>query len=291
MTRGKMLISVVLLVVLTGLSLFRPAFTESLRAVVLSDMDYRGVFLQVGQWLSGDVEAAAQDPREPTGQEGACPVMRLPALEDVRAAEMARIRPVSVPAEALSEPTSPPSAEPETTENPVQEAEPPTAAEQALAVFLESQAAFSDYAVPENVSYSAEELPFACCTPVSGYRSSGFGYRNHPIAGEVKYHYGTDLAVSTGTPISAFADGTVIFAGEEPGYGLYVILEHAQGYRTLYAHCSQLLVQAGETVTCGTQIALSGATGQVTGPHLHFELMRDGVYLNPELYINSYEGV
>ena len=69
------------------------------------------------------------------------------------------------------------------------------------------------------------------------------------------------------------------------GYGNYVKLGHAGGYATLYGHCSKLLVRAGQTVTLGQPIALVGATGKATGPHLHFELMHDGYYYNPEFYL------
>ena len=107
----------------------------------------------------------------------------------------------------------------------------------------------------------------------------------HPIQGVVKFHYGTDFAASAGTDVLAFADGTVLAAGQDAGYGNYVKIDHGNGYVTLYGHCSELLVSAGQTVQRGERIALVGATGQATGPHLHFELMHDGVYLNPEFYL------
>ena len=101
----------------------------------------------------------------------------------------------------------------------------------------------------------------------------------------MKFHYGTDFAVWTGTEVHCFADGCVAFAGEEAGYGKYLIVDHAEGCRTLYAHCQTLMASAGEEVAAGQVIALSGSSGRVTGPHLHFELQRDGVYLNPEYYV------
>ena len=129
------------------------------------------------------------------------------------------------------------------------------------------------------------ELPFAHASPVAGYTSSGFGYRLHPLENKVKFHYGTDFAANSGTAVCAFADGTVLAAGQDDGYGNYVKIRHADGYTTLYGHCSKLLVRAGETVTMGQEIALVGATGKATGPHLHFELMHDGYYYNPEFYL------
>lgn len=157
----------------------------------------------------------------------------------------------------------------------------------AVQAFLESQKAFSDYALPEDVSYDYLTFPASHTVPVAGYNSSGFGYRLHPIHGEVRFHYGTDFAAWTGESILCFADGTVSFAGYCDSYGNYITVDHAEGWQSLYAHCSALYVSAGDTVTAGQLIALVGDTGLVTGPHLHFELSRNGVYVNPEYYVNS----
>ena len=180
------------------------------------------------------------------------------------------------------EPESPP-ADSEAAPLPDDSEEEPAA----VAAFLESQLPFRDYALPENVDYVYEPLPFDYAVPVSGRGSSGFGYRLHPLQNVVKFHYGTDIAANTGDDILAFADGTVLMAGFDAGYGNYLILDHGGGWHSLYAHCSYLGVTAGETVTRGQPIARVGATGQVTGPHLHFELTRGGVYRNPEYYING----
>lgn len=158
---------------------------------------------------------------------------------------------------------------------------------EAMAVFLASQEEFAAYAIPANVTYEYSELPFAYASPVSGYESSGFGYRVHPIQGVVKFHYGTDLAAWTGENVCAFADGTVTFAGYSDSYGYYITIDHGGGWSSLYAHCSALYAEYGESVDRGEVIALVGDTGLATGPHLHFELMADGVYVNPEYYINS----
>ena len=101
----------------------------------------------------------------------------------------------------------------------------------------------------------------------------------------VKFHYGTDFAANSGTAVCAFAAGTVLAAGIFFFLLMLVKRCHADGYTTLYGHCSKLLVRAGETVTAGQEIALVGATGKATGPHLHFELMHDGYYCNPEFYL------
>jgi len=115
--------------------------------------------------------------------------------------------------------------------------------------------------------------------------TSGFGYRDHPLDGVVKFHYGTDLGAYDGDAITAFADGKVLSVQELNGYGLTVLLEHTGGFSTLYAHCSQILVKQGDSVKCGDRIALVGHTGVVTGPHLHFEIIYNGKYLNPEFYL------
>lgn len=157
---------------------------------------------------------------------------------------------------------------------------------EAVQVFLDSQADYADYSLPANVSYEMPELPFDHSAPVIGYNSSGFGYRFHPVYNEVRFHYGTDVAAYTGEPIYAFADGTVTTAAYSNSYGNYIVITHIDGWQSLYAHCSSLLVESGTYVSCGDQIALVGATGVVTGPHLHFELTCDGVYTNPEYYVN-----
>lgn len=167
---------------------------------------------------------------------------------------------------------------------PTEETDEPQLPE-AVSAFLESQAEFSDYDLPDNVSYDFTPFPEQYSTPVAGYNSSGFGYRLHPIHGDVRFHYGTDFAAWTGESILCFADGTVSFAGYCDSYGNYITVDHADGWRSLYAHCSALYVSAGQSVSAGELIALVGDTGLVTGPHLHFELTQNGVYTNPEYYV------
>ena len=124
-------------------------------------------------------------------------------------------------------------------------------------------------------------------SPVLAVESSGFGWRNHPIENEERFHYGVDLAADTGTTVKAFAAGTVDYIGESDVYGQYLQLDHGNGIKSFYAHCSRLCVQQGQPVAAGEKVAESGATGDVTGPHLHFELKRDGVRINPEYYIET----
>jgi Peptidase family M23 len=127
--------------------------------------------------------------------------------------------------------------------------------------------------------------------PVTGgFISSDFGSReHHPIKGYVPagHHDGYDFAVGTGSPIRAAMSGTVTFAGWRGGYGKTVILAHEGGYATLYGHASELQVAEGQRVTQGDVIALVGSTGISTGPHLHYELRKNGVAIDPGTFIND----
>lgn len=144
---------------------------------------------------------------------------------------------------------------------------------------------YSDENVPANVCMEQNILDFDYCTPVCGVLSSGFGYREHPIEGEEKFHYGIDIAADPGTEIDCFAGGSVTAVGESSSYGKYLIVSHKDGYSTLYAHCSKITVSSGTKVSEGQKIAEVGETGLCTGPHLHFELHWKGEYLNPIYYV------
>jgi murein DD-endopeptidase MepM/ murein hydrolase activator NlpD len=94
-------------------------------------------------------------------------------------------------------------------------------------------------------------------------------------------HPGVDIAIATDSYIRAAGSGQVLRVGEDPLYGLFVVLEHGEGYQTVYAHASTILVERGLTVRRGEVIALTGSTGQSTAPHLHFEVLLDGVPVDP----------
>lgn len=99
--------------------------------------------------------------------------------------------------------------------------------------------------------------------------------------GEGGDHSGLDIAVPADSYVRAAGAGRVLRVGEDPVYGLFVVLEHAEGYQSVYAHAAELLVGRGDSVLKGEVIALSGSTGQSTAPHLHFEILLDGVPVNP----------
>jgi murein DD-endopeptidase MepM/ murein hydrolase activator NlpD len=150
------------------------------------------------------------------------------------------------------------------------------------------QPVYTGPALPENCTMEDMNLGLdETTTPVMGIVSSGFGYRVHPIDGETKFHYGTDVAADVGTPVYAFADGVVDFIGESEAYGQYIQLRHDAGVTTFYAHCSKLCAKKGQKVAMGDVIALVGESGNTTGPHLHLEIRLDGEYLNPVNYIDT----
>lgn len=163
----------------------------------------------------------------------------------------------------------------------------PSELPEVVSAFLARQAAYSDYSLPDNVDYTYLSLPFEYAVPVAGRQSSGFGYRLHPILQIVRFHFGTDVAANAGETIAAFADGTVLFAGYDESFGWHLKIDHGNGWVSHYCHCSKLLVRCEQVVSMGDAVALVGSTGLATGPHLHFELTKDGVYLNPEYYINA----
>ena len=117
--------------------------------------------------------------------------------------------------------------------------------------------------------------------PVSGRVSSGFGNRFHPILGYTRFHAGLDLAAAYGSPIVAAADGRVVSAGWSGGYGNLVRIAHVGGIQTMYGHMSRIVAAPGSMVRQGQLIGYVGSTGLSTGPHLHYEVLKDGRAVNP----------
>jgi len=138
--------------------------------------------------------------------------------------------------------------------------------------------------------YIAEQKDIYLATPVGwpapGLISSSYGYRAHPKYGDEKFHSGLDISVPLETPVKATADGIVSFAGWTPGGGNTVVVEHGHGFSTAYAHNRKMLVKVGQRVTRGEKIALSGSTGVSTGPHIHYEVWKNGRHVNPNTFLS-----
>ncbi len=121
--------------------------------------------------------------------------------------------------------------------------------------------------------------------PAQGWTSSLFGYRPNPFTGKTVLHAGLDIASNVGTPIIAPADGVIINATYEEGYGKVLEIDHGYGVTTRYAHCSQIFARVGQAVKRFDVVASVGNTGRSTGPHLHYEVRVGGIPRNPLLYI------
>ncbi|MEZ5877051.1 MAG: M23 family metallopeptidase [Tepidamorphaceae bacterium] len=117
--------------------------------------------------------------------------------------------------------------------------------------------------------------------------SSGFGPRTDPFLGKPAMHQGLDFRASKGEEVMAAGAGTVLSAGRHGGYGNMVEIDHGQGLTSRYAHLSRIMVKAGDIVTPGQLIGKVGSTGRSTGPHLHFEVRRNGAARNPITYIRA----
>jgi murein DD-endopeptidase MepM/ murein hydrolase activator NlpD len=126
--------------------------------------------------------------------------------------------------------------------------------------------------------------------PVAAPVSSPFGWRSDPFHGATRFHRGVDIAAAYGREVPAAGTGQVVFAGEQGGYGHTVVIEHAGGIRTRYAHLSSLQVETGQQVSEGTIVGRVGTSGRSTGPHLHFEVLQDGKPVDPARAATRYAG-
>jgi len=122
---------------------------------------------------------------------------------------------------------------------------------------------------------------------VDGWISSAYGYRNDPFSGKRQFHHGVDFAGAEGSPIFTVASGIVANVKEHPQYGNMLEIDHGNGYITRYAHTSKILVEVGQVVKRGQQVAEIGNTGRSTGPHVHFEVIKEGNTINPSNMIGG----
>jgi len=154
---------------------------------------------------------------------------------------------------------------------------------QQIRITIESVGEIREYLKTERDTYVATPKGF----PVSGDISSPYGNRQHPRSGRADFHSGIDISTSPGNPVKATADGIVSFAGWSGGSGNLVVLEHGHGFSTFYAHNRKVNVRVGEKVKRGDVIANAGSTGNSTGPHVHYEIWKDGKPVNPINYMRG----
>jgi murein DD-endopeptidase MepM/ murein hydrolase activator NlpD len=138
------------------------------------------------------------------------------------------------------------------------------------------------------MSRSLSERVMPSGRPVEdGWLSSRYGKRNDPFTGKQDFHNGLDFAGKKGSEVIAVGDGVVSWAGKKSGYGQLIEINHGNGYSTRYGHNQSHMVKVGDTVKKGQQIALMGSTGRSTGPHVHFEVLRNGKKVNPSGFIGE----
>ena len=118
-----------------------------------------------------------------------------------------------------------------------------------------------------------------------GWISSNYGWRSSPVSGKRQFHKGVDIPARTGEPVIAVADGVVIKSEKQAAYGNVIEINHGDGVRTLYAHNSKNLVSVGASVSKGDKIAEVGSTGRSTGPHVHFQVFKNGRVVNPKPFL------
>ncbi|MDF1535932.1 MAG: M23 family metallopeptidase [bacterium] len=154
---------------------------------------------------------------------------------------------------------------------------------------LQTEVSIQERSFQELVEYLEDQKSLLSSTPsiwpVKGWLTSTFGYRTSPFTGRRELHKGLDIATRSNTPIISPADGLVVFAGREGGFGNMIIVDHGYGIMTRYGHCSSLEAKLGDKVKRGDVVARVGSTGRSTGPHLHYEVAVNGVAINPNRYI------
>jgi len=156
-------------------------------------------------------------------------------------------------------------------------------------VSAEFEASSQQLSVLESMLFEQElELKSQPTTrPSDGFVTSGFGYRMHPILGGRAHHNGIDFDANTGDPVRSAGNGLVKYAGWKNGFGNVVEIDHQNGYVTVYAHNSAFTVKEGDVVRAGQMVAKAGSTGRSTGPHVHFEVHKDGRAVNPRAFLDA----
>jgi murein DD-endopeptidase MepM/ murein hydrolase activator NlpD len=157
---------------------------------------------------------------------------------------------------------------------------------------LQKQIDASIRSVSEIRHYLAEQKDIYLTTPigwpVKGHITSGYGWREHPVLGKLLFHSGLDISIPPGTPVHATADGVVSFSGWEGRGGNTVVIEDGNGFRTAFAHNTRNNVKVGQRVHRGDILSYSGSTGSSTGPHVHYEVWKNGKSVNPSEYLKRW---
>jgi murein DD-endopeptidase MepM/ murein hydrolase activator NlpD len=148
---------------------------------------------------------------------------------------------------------------------------------------LVDQSIQESYAIVSEVARRWSHLP--SITPTTGYISSTYGRRMHPLFHQMHTHTGLDFSTPVGEPILAPADGKIIHSGKSQGLGLAIVIDHDFGIQTVYGHCSKVTVKYGQAVNRGDIIGYVGRSGITTGPHLHYEVHKNGRTTNPFPYL------
>lgn len=277
------------LLVFIGRGVF-PGQAEAVRQMLQADMDlgswmqqataWAGEKLPGAAWLEQLVEGTDQGSGNAAGQQ----VTLLSQQQDLGQSYISgHGGAAEEEPEATATPAPPPTPAP--TPQPTPAPTPAPTPEVVTAVAQEYSP--DGVALPSNVSYEYYELGLEkTVCPVTGPVSSTFGYRTNPITQKNEFHLALDIAADEGTEIKAFADGVVEYIGQSDDFGLYFKITHKNGVSSFYAHCSKLLIQKGDTVTCGQTVALVGETGMATGPHLHLTIEKDKIRLDPAYYVD-----
>lgn len=284
------------------------------------DVDFKGALTKLGESLSnsgsalGDLgtfcvevfgpktqPASAAHDDAPLSSEGAAQIKLQPLgmhtvpytlQEYCKETGSAPIFSVIEPIKESTRPTNPPALlgppEPAKTPPPAGPTQPPAKNEPTVpaAGTILLKADYDGEAPPQR--YTMDHISLGALdtiAPAEGYLTSSYGYRTHPITGEHQFHGGIDIGCPEGDAIGAFASGTVEYTGEDDSYGKYMQLDHGNGIKSFYAHCSKITVRKGQAVAKGEKIAEVGSTGRSTGPHLHLELKYNKMNLNPAYYV------
>ena len=280
----RLLACITLLALTLLMRTFFPGATYAVRATVLPRMeegiDYRATISAIGETLSGEgtfleVLGDLYTLAFGTTEEDYIPVQAYPEAELPEPVEPEIPRAILPPiGEVIYLPLPDITVEEE-------EALPP----EAVGVFLARQEAFYGIALPQTVCLQYYALGLEKTPPLVGRVSSPFGFRMHPLLGEVRFHFGTDIAAYGGTPFYAMAAGRVSATGAHEALGNYIFIDHGNGVETRYAHASAIYISYGQEVEKGQMIGRVGQSGSATGPHLHFELLVNGLFRNPEFYV------